>query len=46
MWKNAEKLSSFIGKAEDYDAIFFVGGHGPMFDLANNSTSHQIIREF
>ena len=31
LWKNTEKLSSFTGKAKDFDAIFFVGGHGREF---------------
>jgi putative intracellular protease/amidase len=26
-------------KAEDYDTIFYVGGHGPMWDLAESSVS-------
>lgn len=46
LWKNTEKLSSFVGKSKEFDAIFYVGGHGPMFDLATDSTSHQVIREF
>ncbi|KAK5127601.1 hypothetical protein LTR85_006941 [Meristemomyces frigidus] len=46
LWKNTEKLETFVGKAEEFDAIFFVGGGGPMFDLADSSTSHQVIREF
>jgi putative intracellular protease/amidase len=28
IWKNTEKLSSFVGRANDFDAIFYVGGHG------------------
>jgi len=46
LWKNTHKLSDFAGKAKDFDAIFYVGGHGPMFDLANDTTSHKIINEF
>ncbi|KAI9876831.1 MAG: hypothetical protein M1830_005507 [Pleopsidium flavum] len=46
LFKNTEKLSKFVGHAKDFDAIFFVGGHGPMFDLATDQTSHQLIREF
>ena len=46
LWKNTHKLSDFAGKAKDFDAIFYVGGHGPMFDLANDATSHKIINEF
>lgn len=30
---------------EDYDALFFPGGHGPLFDLANNSISGKFIVE-
>lgn len=46
LWKKTEKLSDFKGKANEFAAIFYVGGHGPMFDLALDETSHQIIREF
>ena len=42
----AKKLSSFIGKAKNYDAIFFVGGHGPMFDLAKDTSCADLIMEF
>ena len=28
LWKNTEKLSNFVGRAKEFDAIFFVGGHG------------------
>jgi len=46
LWKNTHKLSEFEGKAKEFEAIFFVGGHGPMFDLATDATSHKIIGEF
>ncbi|RSM04095.1 hypothetical protein CEP52_007017 [Fusarium oligoseptatum] len=42
----SKKLESFLGKSDEYIGIFFVGGHGPMFDLAVDSTSHALIREF
>lgn len=45
-WENTEKLSSFLGRAKEFAAIFLVGGHGPIFDLTNNEESHQLIREF
>ena len=32
--------------AADYDAVFFPGGHGPMFDLAFNEVSGNLILEF
>lgn len=46
MWKTTQKLDTFLGKAADFDAIFYVGGHGPMFDLVDSPTSQQLIREF
>jgi putative intracellular protease/amidase len=30
----------------DFDAIFLPGGHGPMFDLPENQTLQQLLREF
>lgn len=46
LWKNTSKLSSFLGKADQFDAIFYVGGHGPMFDLATSKDSQELISEF
>ncbi|KAK4126482.1 class I glutamine amidotransferase-like protein [Parathielavia appendiculata] len=45
-WESTAPLSSFLGRASEFDAIFFPGGHGPMFDLATDSTSQALIREF
>lgn len=28
LWKNTDKLSKYLGKAAEFDAIFYVGGHG------------------
>lgn len=33
-------------KAEDFDAIFYVGGHGPMWDLVDNPDSIALIESF
>jgi len=33
-------------KAEDYDSIFYVGGHGPMWDLVDNPLSIALIEAF
>lgn len=46
LWQNTHKLSEFLGRADEFDAIFYVGGHGPMFDLAKDETSHKLINEF
>ena len=32
--------------ARDYDAIFYPGGHGPMWDLAEDKTSNTLIETF
>lgn len=39
-------LSSITGHASEYAAILFVGGHGPMFDLADDTISQALVREF
>ncbi|OJJ42613.1 hypothetical protein ASPZODRAFT_137221 [Penicilliopsis zonata CBS 506.65] len=44
LWKQTVKLSAVDEK--DFDAIFYVGGHGPMFDLYSDETSLQLIRSF
>jgi putative intracellular protease/amidase len=31
LWKKSERLSSFLGHAKEFEAIFFVGGHGRQF---------------
>ena len=32
--------------SEDYDAVFYPGGHGPLWDLANDLKSISLIEEF
>jgi len=32
--------------SSDYDAVFFPGGHGPIFDLASNENSGKLILDF
>ena len=32
--------------ADDYDAIFYPGGHGPLWDLTDNVESIQLIEQF
>ena len=38
---HTEKLSSML--AGDFDAVFYPGGHGPLWDLAENSDSIRFI---
>lgn len=33
-------------KAEDFDSIFYVGGHGPLWDLAESPDSIKLIESF
>ena len=33
-------------KSEDYDTVFYVGGHGPMWDLAESPVSIALIESF
>ncbi|KAJ6011877.1 ThiJ/PfpI [Penicillium canescens] len=46
VWKRTEKLSSLLGRSAEFSGIFYVGGHGPMFDLATDFVSQSLIREF
>lgn len=48
VWKATSKLSDHLGNAaaDKFAAAFYVGGHGPMFDLADSADSQQLIREF
>jgi len=32
--------------ASDFDAVFYPGGHGPLWDLANDATSAKLIETF
>lgn len=45
-----EKLSKTLKledvNASDYDAVFYPGGHGPLWDLANNLKSISLIEAF
>ncbi len=33
-------------KAEDFDSVFYVGGHGPMWDLAESPVSIELLESF
>ena len=46
MWEKTAKLSDFAGRASEFEAIFFPGGHGPMVDLVNDQDSKDLIRDF
>ncbi|OOG18060.1 type 1 glutamine amidotransferase domain-containing protein [Sphingobacterium sp. CZ-UAM] len=44
--KLANSLALSNVKEQDYDAIFYPGGHGPLWDLANDKTSIALIESF
>lgn len=46
IWENTQKLSTFAGRASEFDAVFYPGGHGPMFDLAFDEDSIALIKDF
>lgn len=41
---NTQKLSDM--NPDDFDAVFYPGGHGPLWDLANDETSIALIEKF
>lgn len=42
----AHSLTLSDVKQEDYDAVFYPGGHGPLWDLATDTHSIKLIEEF
>ncbi|KAL9126554.1 MAG: hypothetical protein Q9217_004415 [Psora testacea] len=46
LWKNTRPLGDFVGRTDQFDAIFYVGGFGPMFDLVQSEASAAVIGEF
>lgn len=46
LWENTKPLKEFLGRASEFDAIFYPGGHGPMYDLVDDKDSIQLIQEF
>ncbi|RAK91793.1 ThiJ/PfpI family protein [Aspergillus costaricaensis CBS 115574] len=46
LWTNTVKLSDVVSRVSEFDAIFYVGGHGPMYDLYSDKTSLALIQAF
>ncbi|KAK4651844.1 hypothetical protein QC762_600120 [Podospora pseudocomata] len=47
LWEATTPLSQILQQGIDsYDALFFPGGHGPMFDLAGDKESQEIVKRF
>jgi len=45
-WQTTDKLANYLGRADEFAAVFVPGGHGPMFDLAVAAVSQKVIAEF
>ncbi len=46
VYKVANTLKLIDVNANDYDAVFYPGGHGPLWDLANDKISIKLIEDF
>lgn len=46
LYSNTLKIADLVGKTGDFDAVFFPGGAGPMWDLAVDKDSQALIAEF
>ncbi|KAI1122768.1 ThiJ/PfpI family protein [Nemania abortiva] len=46
VWEQTQRASAFRGRAGEFAALFYPGGHGPMFDLVSNADSIALIEEF
>ncbi|GFP55597.1 hypothetical protein ACSS6W_009048 [Trichoderma asperelloides] len=46
LWENTATIKEFRGRAAEFDAIFYPGGHGPMYDLVDDADSIALIEEF
>ncbi|KZZ92910.1 ThiJ/PfpI family protein [Moelleriella libera RCEF 2490] len=46
VWENTKPLKDFVGRSSEFDAIFYPGGHGPMFDLVTDPDSIKLVEEF
>ncbi|KAI1149448.1 ThiJ/PfpI family protein [Nemania diffusa] len=46
VWQQTARASAFRGRAAEFAALFYPGGHGPMFDLVSDADSIALIEEF
>ncbi|KAI0902758.1 DJ-1/PfpI family protein [Ustulina deusta] len=46
VWEQTQPLATFRGRADEFAALFYPGGHGPMFDLVDDADSIAVIEEF
>lgn len=46
LWEKTTPIKEFLGRSSEFAALFYPGGHGPMFDLATDEDSIKLIQEF
>ena len=46
VWETTKPLKDFVGRSGEFDAVFYPGGHGPMYDLVTDQDSIKLIEEF
>lgn len=46
VWETTKPLKDLVGRSSEFDAIFYPGGHGPMYDLVTDADSIKLIEEF
>ncbi|TQW02933.1 ThiJ/PfpI family protein [Cordyceps javanica] len=46
LWEKTTPLKEFVGRSGEFAALFYPGGHGPMYDLVDDKDSIALIEEF
>ncbi|KAI0598440.1 DJ-1/PfpI family protein [Biscogniauxia sp. FL1348] len=46
LWEQTAPVASLRGRSGEFAALFYPGGHGPMYDLATDADSIALINEF
>ncbi|KAH8660262.1 ThiJ/PfpI family protein [Xylariales sp. PMI_506] len=46
LYENTEPIKNFLRRSDEFNALYYPGGHGPMFDIATDADSIELIREF
>lgn len=45
VWEDTHKLSDLVSRSGEFDAVFYPGGHGPMFDIVDDPSSIRIATD-
>ncbi|KAI0835943.1 class I glutamine amidotransferase-like protein [Hypoxylon sp. FL0890] len=46
LWEHTAPISSYLGRASEFAALYYPGGYAPMFDIATDADSIALINEF